>query len=86
MPTRRDDLGHRPVKTASTPQVAASRTCRVTPDGVIRGAPFRSGRNSREHPEPYEKGATDMADLAYAVLIIGVFLLLALMLRGLEKL
>lgn len=27
-----------------------------------------------------------MADLAYAVLLIGVFLLLALMLRGLESL
>lgn len=33
-----------------------------------------------------ERGAALMADLAYAVLLIGVFGLLALMLRGLERL
>ncbi|PPK63232.1 hypothetical protein CLV40_13024 [Actinokineospora auranticolor] len=32
------------------------------------------------------RGARPMADLAYAVLLIGVFLLLALCVRGLEKL
>jgi len=31
-------------------------------------------------------GGTQMADVAYAALTIGIFLLLALMLRGLEKL
>jgi hypothetical protein len=33
-----------------------------------------------------ERGAQPMADLAYAVLLIGVFTLLALSLRGLERL
>ncbi|MFB9904269.1 hypothetical protein [Allokutzneria oryzae] len=32
------------------------------------------------------EGSTPMADLAYAVLLIGVFLLLALCVRGLERL
>jgi hypothetical protein len=32
------------------------------------------------------EGSTAVADLAYAVLLIGVFALLALMLRGLERL
>jgi hypothetical protein len=32
------------------------------------------------------EGSTLMADLAYALLLIGVFLLLALAVRGLEKL
>jgi hypothetical protein len=32
------------------------------------------------------EGATQMADLAYALLLIGVFVLLALTLRGLERL
>lgn len=35
---------------------------------------------------PCGEGASQMADLAYAVLLIGVFLVLALTLRGLEKL
>ena len=34
----------------------------------------------------HRKGAPEMADLAYAVLLIGVFALLALMVRGLERL
>ena len=35
---------------------------------------------------PCGEGATQMADLAYALLLIGVFALLALTLRGLERL
>ncbi|MGW0520980.1 MULTISPECIES: hypothetical protein [unclassified Crossiella] len=35
---------------------------------------------------PSRKGSAQMADLAYAVLLIGGFLVLALTLRGLERL
>jgi hypothetical protein len=35
---------------------------------------------------PAEERATQMADVAYAALTVGMFVLLALMVRGLEKL
>jgi hypothetical protein len=35
---------------------------------------------------PSREGSTHMADLAYALLLMGIFLLLALTLRGLERL
>jgi hypothetical protein len=39
----------------------------------------------RDGPELLERGAPQMADLAYAGLLIAGFLVLALTLRGLEK-
>ncbi|MEU6150167.1 hypothetical protein ABZ816_09235 [Actinosynnema sp. NPDC047251] len=51
---------------------------------LLPDAPFPASGLSKR-PEQSE-GSTHMADLAYALLLIGVFVLLALGVRGLEKL
>ncbi|WP_156051476.1 hypothetical protein [Allokutzneria albata] len=48
--------------------------------------PFRRRRPPTEGALRDREGSTPMADLAYALLLIGVFLLLALTVRGLERL
>ncbi|MCE7004568.1 hypothetical protein LWC34_17290 [Kibdelosporangium philippinense] len=56
----------------------------MTPTGLVRNA---RSTTPGHHPGEWQlrgKG-THMADLAYAVLLIGIFAVLALALRGLEK-
>ena len=56
------------------------------PDGFFPGAPFPVSRFPRTGAARSREGSAFMADLAYALLLIGVFALLALSVRGLEKL
>jgi hypothetical protein len=66
--------------------VVASRAHQVTPIRLVwnaRSAP------SGHHPGVLViswEGSTRMADLAFAALLIGIFVVLALTLRGLERL
>ncbi len=62
---------------ASTGRCGTTRS-RVRPTTLHYGPPRRRGRDVF--------GGFDMADLAYALLLIGGFALLALMLRGLDSL
>lgn len=54
---------------------------RLVPECTLCALRSPSGR-----PEPTWERSMSMADLAYAVLLVGVFLVLALTLRGLERL
>jgi hypothetical protein len=52
---------------------------------LIRERTLSQGRSPRLESSELERRATAMADVAYLALTLGVFLLLALLLRGLEK-
>jgi hypothetical protein len=72
-PVRAEDLG---VKNASMPSGQSVRGCRLSAVPVA-GRRFGLVR---------EGGGAPMADVLYVALLIGVFLVLALTLRGLERL
>ncbi|MGH3935814.1 MAG: hypothetical protein ACRDS1_12695 [Pseudonocardiaceae bacterium] len=55
----------------------------MPPTGDMQAHPRDGGRGPGE---PEGEGCPLMADLAYALVFIGVFLVLALSLRGLERL
>ncbi|MFC5101357.1 hypothetical protein [Kibdelosporangium philippinense] len=57
----------------------------MIPDRAVRRCTLIPAGSPSGCPESLEMGA-HMADLAYAVLLIGVFAVLALVLRGLERL
>lgn len=63
------------VKDTSGTAIRLSLGCTLIPVAVAVGVAW----------SPCGEGATQMADLAYALLLIGVFTLLALTLRGLER-
>jgi hypothetical protein len=56
------------------------------PTGDIRAHHPRGGRYRGEPVRASREGCPRMADLAYALVFIGVFLVLAFTLRGLERL
>ncbi|MGH3798494.1 MAG: hypothetical protein ACRDSP_26940 [Pseudonocardiaceae bacterium] len=74
------------VKDVSTTGVAPSGDRKATATGVQRGRTIVWTVAPASEPAARGEGCPLMADLAYALVFIGIFLVLALTLRGLERL
>ena len=78
-------LGHTCVRDASITGTAPSEERKATLHRLICGRTITSPAAAAAGSSSVE-GASLMADLAYALVFIGIFLVLVLTLRGLERL